>query len=337
VSSPVDDPITEVLASLGVGGGAKAALVRRFGQADVWLAEHDGRQSVLKRGRPEQDEADVAWEHEHLSRLAEVGFPASAPVPELGGRSWTRIEGRIWAALTYLPGRPLASEPKPDFEAAGALLARYHHAVRLWPVPEQRPTAAGLSRLREVTPLDRVRAALGEDTAYEQYLRLLADLEAALRALGYDGVEHLVIHGDPTNDNAIVAGSPSRIVGLIDFGAAHVAPWPADLAAALWRSGRPGPNAIVYDLRRIGRYVAGYHRASPIPPELVRAISLLMIGRGLQLISRRVRRLPPGQPSAPIPDTMITFRRALWLRTRQFGIGYAIEDALARARTEEAP
>src|SRR5205807_2370183 len=81
---------------------------------------------VLKRGRPEQDEADVTWEHDYLRRLAEAGFPASVPMPALDGQSWVCVDGRIWAVLSYLPGHPLASASSPDMKAAGAFLARYH-------------------------------------------------------------------------------------------------------------------------------------------------------------------------------------------------------------------
>ena len=102
-----------------------------------------------------------------------------------------------------------------------------------------------------------------------------------------------MIHGDPTNDNLIVDGNPPRIVGLIDFGAASLAPWPADIAAGLWRSGRRVESGVEYDLDRITRFVRGYHRESPVPPSLAHAIPLLIQARGLALISRRVRRLPP--------------------------------------------
>src|SRR5262249_4130731 len=157
----------------------------------------------------------------------------------------------------------------------------------------------------------------GDGELLASFERLLEDLESGLHALSYEGLEHLVIHGDATNDNVILAvdcedpeSEPGRaiaarpatraIVGLIDFGSAHLAPWPCDLAAALWRSGRPDPNSVAYDLGRIGGYVAGYAReaalavgsglepAGVLTSEVAAAIPLLMQGRGLQLISRRV-------------------------------------------------
>jgi Ser/Thr protein kinase RdoA (MazF antagonist) len=311
--SLLDTQVSRLTRLLGATAGVRLTVVRRLGTADAWLLRRGCALLVLKRGRPEQDEADVTWEHDYLRRLAHSGFPAPVPVPTFDGQSWTRLEGRIWATLTYLPGRSLAAEPAPDFEAAGGLLARYHHAARSVPVDEQRPTAASISRLRELTPWDRLRDALGSVDALDRFTRLLHDLAAGLGELQYDTLEHLVIHGDATNDNLMVAGDPPGIVGLIDFGSAHRAAWPLDLAAALWRSARPDPESIEYDPRRVARFIVGYHRESPLSPRVARAIPLLIQARGLQLISRRVRRLPPDRPTAAIPDVTLALSRAEWV------------------------
>jgi Ser/Thr protein kinase RdoA (MazF antagonist) len=138
-----------------------------------------------------------------------------------------------------------------------------------------------------------------------------------LHTLNDAELEHLVIHGDATNDNLIVAGTPPRTVGLIDFGSAHVAPWICDLAAALWRSGRPDPNAVAYDPERLRRFVVGYHRVSPLPSELACAIPLLMEGRGIQLISRRVRRLPQAPAGPPVPAVLDALVRTEWLHAHR--------------------
>jgi Ser/Thr protein kinase RdoA (MazF antagonist) len=321
--------VAGLLKAVGAVDGTAPVVVRRFGTGDAWLLRRGSELLVLKRGRPEQDEADVEWEHGFLHRLARTDFAASVPVPAFNGRSWTWQDGRVWATLGYLPGRSLASEDSPNFVAAGAFLARYHRAARSVLVRGQRPTEPGLSPLRTVTPSDRLRGALGSDDALDRFARLLDDLEAGLGALGYDALEQLVIHGDPTNDNLIVDGAPARLVGLIDFGSAHRAPWPADIAAALWRSARLDPAAVPYDPDRSGRFVAGYHGETPLPIDLARAIPLLMQGRGLQLISRRARRLPAGQPAAAIPDVALTLHRAEWLHAHRPELTAAIAGAVS--------
>jgi Ser/Thr protein kinase RdoA (MazF antagonist) len=327
VTSALEAQVERILETLRAAGSS-AAVEGRFGGADAWLLVTGSAHLVLKRGRPEQDEADVTWEHDHLRRLQETGFPAPAPIPAFDGESWTRLGDRIWAALTYLPGRTLASEPDPDMEAAGAFLARYHRAARQVPVKRQRPTAAGLARLRQVTPWDRLRAALETTESLGLYARLLDDLEAGLRDLQYESLEHLVVHGDATNDNLIVDGAPPRIVGFIDFGSSHLAPWPADIAAALWRSGRGIDTDVGLEPDRVTRFVRGYHRESQIPRNLARAVPLLIQARGLQLISRRVRRHPPGQPVPVFPDVALTLARTSWVHDHRQDLIAAVEDAL---------
>jgi Ser/Thr protein kinase RdoA (MazF antagonist) len=249
-------------------------------------------------------------------------------VPAFDGQTWARIGNRIWATLSYLPGRALASEQNPDMEAAGAFLARYHRAARSVPMPGQRPTSAPLPRLRAVTPPDPLRRSLRSAGAQGRFARLLDDLEAGLRAIQYESLEHIPIHGDATNDNLIVEGDPPTIVGMIDFGSASLAPWLTDLAAALWRSGRAIDTDVGYDLDRVTRYVAGYHRESPIPKRLAQAIPLLIQGRGLQLISRRVRRLESRHVAADPPRLGLTLARACWAHDHRQDLLAAIATAL---------
>jgi Ser/Thr protein kinase RdoA (MazF antagonist) len=335
VSPSLDEQAVQVAGLLTVPDRGGAGLPRRLGDADAWLVQCGPARIVLKLGRSEQDEADVTWEHDYLRRLAGSGFPASVPVPAFDGRSWVQVDGRVWAALSFLPGRPLVAQSDPDMAAAGALVARYHQAARTIPLVGQRPTAAELMNLIEATRWDHLRAALGDVGKVGRLLAMLMNLESDLRRLKFAEIEHLVIHGDPTNDNLIVDGSPPRVVGLIDFGSAHVAPWIFDLAAGLWRSGRPDPNGVAHDPERIRRFVVGYHGVSPLPRVLARAIPLLMEARGYQLISRRVRRLPPQAAGAPMPSVLDALVRTEWLRAHRDEIDDVILGALAGERPED--
>jgi Ser/Thr protein kinase RdoA (MazF antagonist) len=326
VTSALDQQAARVVDQLRGATEAELAIVQRLGDADAWLLRRGPDLLVLKPGRPEQDEADVTWEHDHLRRLQRTGFPAPVPIPSFDGWSWARVDGRIWATLTYLPGRTLASEADPDMEAAGAFLARYHCASRLVPAAEQRPTSSGLTRLREVTPREPLRTALGSADALDQFERLLTDLEAGLRELRYETLEQLVIHGDATNDNVIVDGDPPRIVGLIDFGAASLAPWPADLAAALWRSGRRVDRDVGLDPDHVRRFVRGYHRESLIPRHLAHAIPLLIQARGLMLVSRRVRRFPERLAEA-LDYATLSLTRTSWVHDHRRELTDAIDQA----------
>src|SRR5262245_23494748 len=144
--STLDEQAAHVAGLLRSDEGVVAEPPRRFGTAIAWLVRRGPDRLVLKCSRPEQHEADVTWEHDHLRSLAGASFPSSWPVPAFDGRSWIRFEGQIWAALSYLEGQPLASQPAPDMAAAGAFLARYHRVARTLPAAGQRPTEAGLGQ-----------------------------------------------------------------------------------------------------------------------------------------------------------------------------------------------
>jgi Ser/Thr protein kinase RdoA (MazF antagonist) len=330
----LDEQAARVAGLLTARDGATWAALRRLGVGDAWLVRRGVERLTLKPGRTEQDETDVTWEHDYLRRLAATGFPASATVPAFDGQSWVCLEGRIWAALSYLPGQPLGSEPAPDMAAAGAFLARYHQAARTIPVPGQRPTAAELSQLDALMHWQNLRTALGDVVKLGMVNGMLFTVESGLKGLEYAALERLVIHGDATNENLIVDGSPPSVVGLIDFGAAHVAPWPVDIAAALWRSGRSNPDDVAYDPDRIRRFVVGYHRVSPLPRAIAGAIPLLMEARGLQLICRRVRRLPQGPSGGPVPSVLDALARVKWLRGEREELAYIITCAVRDTHVE---
>src|SRR4051794_36794069 len=156
MTAPLDTQAARVARLLTGGHVAGAAPPGRFGKADAWLVQRGSERLVLKRGRPEQDEADVTWEHDHLGRLASAGFPASVPVPAFDGQSWLRVDDRIWAVLGFVPGHALVLDPTPDLAMAGAFLARYHQATRAISLPEQRPTVTGLMDLFDAMPWDRI-------------------------------------------------------------------------------------------------------------------------------------------------------------------------------------
>jgi Ser/Thr protein kinase RdoA (MazF antagonist) len=301
--------------------------VIRMGATDAWLLGVGQRALVLKRYRRGQDEADVRWEHAFLERLAATAFPAPRPVQALTGRSWLRLDDRVWGTLTYLPGRSLSWECRPGLDMAGMFLADYHGAARSVLANHQRPSGVPLPALADLAPWDRLPAALREADRLRHFARLLDELGQELSSLEYGSLDQIVIHGDCTTDNMLVDGTPPRMVGLIDFGNAYFEGWPADLGAGLWRSGRAGPDAIGLDARRVARFVAGYHRRSPLESRLVRAIPTLIRARGLQLIVRWTRRAAPGELPTLVSLLTQTLDRATWIRDHQL----ELEDAIVAA------
>jgi Ser/Thr protein kinase RdoA (MazF antagonist) len=326
-------------AALSAEGHALAARPLGGQSEDVWALEVSGRPIVLKRDRPRRGggEADALWEHAFLARLTAAGFPAPRPVALFAGETCRRVGDRVWSALEYLPGRPLLWEPQPDIAAAGALLARYHHAARTIVVGAQRPSATPLDRLAALMPWGRLPAAAGSLVTAHRVADLLDDLERRLRAGGFGEMERLVIHGDCTTDNVIVDGRPPRVTGLIDFGSAYHEGWAADIAFGLWRSGRARPSDVALDLSRVGRFLHGYVRRVPIDPGAARLLPVLLWARGLQLAVRWVERPREEDLPALAPEIARILDRIEWIRAHEPDLTAAIAAALDEGRDSPTP
>lgn len=54
-----------------------------------------------------------------------------------------------------------------------------------------------------------------------------------------------MIHGDATQSNVVI--DDDGTFRLVDFAIAYEDALLADVASALWRNGRSGPNAVSYD------------------------------------------------------------------------------------------
>lgn len=121
----------------------------------AWLVGWQGTRGVLRRLPVPVTLAadlahDVTWLHGFMTRLAGAGFPSPRPLPCFDGMSWIMAGGWLWEIVSFLPGHAVGWAAVPPMEEVGALLARYHMAVRQIPVTSQRPAALPLT---EVPPV----------------------------------------------------------------------------------------------------------------------------------------------------------------------------------------
>ncbi len=280
------------------------------GPGRPWSVRYSARRAVLRRNDPgrfrdfgQSEEvalASIAWLHDVLRDLAHVGFVAPAPISDLGGRSIAMVDGAIWELLTHVPGRPMGWTDD-QMQAAGALLARFHRSSLALPPRPQRPGAYPVSECRPEHPAAHaVRKAFRRE----------------LEDIGHDSARG-VVHGDATQSNVVIDDDGDY--HLVDFAIAYQDPLLADVASALWRNGRPGPNAVTYDAARAATFVQGYAPIRPLPPSAGRAIVVYMKGRGLQLQWRvELRR---GADETIIP-------RLLSIEAQQDELGRAIAKSL---------
>lgn len=244
--------------------------------------------------------ASVRWLHDLLRDLAMTGSAnAPAPVAALQGTSIAVLDGVIWELLTYVPGRTMTWEDDPS--DAGRALAEFHTASLSLPPRPQRPGALPFDACRPRHP----------QLPVDEIQRELADL-------GYVQVERAVIHGDATFANMVV--TDDRRWGLIDLANAYLEPIVADIACALWRTGRTADDSVVYDPARVSEFVQGYGRVMPLTETDARAIVAYLQARGLQLQHR-------GELRGSTDDTVV--RRLLSIRSDQPELALTLRRAVA--------
>jgi Ser/Thr protein kinase RdoA (MazF antagonist) len=257
----------------------------------AWLVGWQGMRAVLRQVPVPASgaDADAAWLHAFLIRLADLGFCSPRPLPCLSGRSWTMTGGALWQVVSFRPGWAVGWAVRPAMEEIGALLGRYHATVRRMATVEQRPGALPLADVPSILLSGQLDAVhLGADRA-AAIRREAERLERALDEAGRLTGERVVIHGDFTNDNVIADGTPPRVAGVIDFALAHAETPLADIGYGLWRSGRPHEYADHLDLGRIARFLRGYAATVPVSADEAHVIPVYIHGRGLQMIAKRIR------------------------------------------------
>jgi Ser/Thr protein kinase RdoA (MazF antagonist) len=265
-------------------------------EAASWLAGWQGTRGVLRRRLVPDGAAarealieDVTWLHGFLARLAGAGFPAPRPLPCFAGRSWLMTGGRLWEAVSYIAGHEVGWDSQPPLPDIGGLLARYHAAARQIDMPVQRPAVIPLADVPAILLSAGLTGWCGDAERAGRIRELAGRLAADLHAHAGPARERLVVHGDFTSHNVIADGQPPQLAGVIDFQRAHVEVPIADIAYALWRSGRPRQDASCLDLNRVRLFVWGYSQTAGLTAAEAAALPVFLYGRGLQMIARRVR------------------------------------------------
>jgi Ser/Thr protein kinase RdoA (MazF antagonist) len=294
-------------------------------EGTIYTADWSGIQAILRSlprsaGMSAAGHAEsVEWLHAHLTRLNSLGFPAPLPLPAFDGKSWMSHAATLWELVSFLPGKAVGWSAEPTMERIGEFLGRYHVVAGQIDVTTQRPGALPLSEVpRVLLETDFGRLRIQRDHAGQ--IRRLA--EQLARDLSHNDAltcNRLVIHGDFTNDNVLASGVPPRPTGVIDFALAHLETPLADVGYALWRSGRPDEYAGRLDLARARRYMRGYASTVPVSAAQAHAIPIYLMGRGLQMIAKRVRTDRP---------EIGMLKEVQWLSANGPVIGDALEAAL---------
>jgi Ser/Thr protein kinase RdoA (MazF antagonist) len=191
------------------------------------------------------------------THVATHGMETPMLIRTLDGQAWLEHDGAVWRALTWVDGETVHRVPDPAWaEAAGALVGRFHRAVRdlkhtyFFSRAGVHDTAGHLAKLR-------AHVAAGADVEASQ---LGAEILAVpLPSLPPQAPRH--VHGDLKISNLLFRTRPIRGVALVDLDTLGIGTMAFELGDALRSWCNPhGEDAgdVQFDLPIYAAAIAGF-------------------------------------------------------------------------------
>lgn len=212
--------------------------------------------------------------------LADRGIPTARPIPTAEGRPFIAFRGTQAAIQSFVEGLSAADDPKP-VSVYGHVLGRLHTALSAANLEGQKGEGKGcLASLRMFAdwfPPD------------PWFRRQYEALERELARLPLSDYTRCVVHGDCGPKDFFFEGD--RIVGILDFGAAH-------------------PDYVLYDLATMMMYtrtfaqekrpeyesfIRTYREAFPLPSEELLGLHAMLRTRFLIQVGFSWRRYRRGE------------------------------------------
>jgi Ser/Thr protein kinase RdoA (MazF antagonist) len=225
-------PPSRVVALLGLRPASLVALKDIPQENASWLADtSEGDRLVLRRYHAWATEPDIAYEHAVLRHLARSGWGVPEPVGEL-----IRDAGQYYCLTRYVPGRPVVKESAAQRRRRGRDLARLDLALRecgarLGQREGWRAQHAGVTVHTDIDWNACVSGLMDVSPRLGSWLqRAAAQTRSALAAAGAAELAVTLVHGDFAEWN--VHYDRGRLVGVVDFGLAHLDSRPYELAIA---------------------------------------------------------------------------------------------------------
>lgn len=227
-------------------------------------------------------------EHGIVLQLRAAAFPTPMLHANNRGDTLTWLAESPYAIFSLARGedrygdRPVFDpfEDREDARAAGAMLARYHLALREGPLPKPRPFKGMVAQYRAVLSPDfpaslealvaeatDLAAYVGQRPEWSELVTGLIEPLTRLQGLSPDWPVG-VIHGDWIKRNLFWQGH--AVAEVLDFGLWNVGPWVYDLALALLPVGFDWPSILAGsgtpNHRDLVAFLAGYQGVRPLTP-----------------------------------------------------------------------
>lgn len=223
-----------------------------------------------------------------LEHLATRGLPCAVPVRNRSGHSWTTVNGKPAAVLTWLDGLSLRQPDPAHCAAAGSALAALHHTGTGFPL--RRANSLGMQSWGLLAKEVVSRA----DDIQDGLAGLIAGSLAHIEHNWPTELPEGIIHADLFPDNVLFMDE--QVSGLIDFYFACNGPYAYDLAIMLnaWCFEPDGS----YNIAKGKRLIGGYRSGRELAARELSAVPVLAAGAALRfLLTRLIDWLQP-DPSA---------------------------------------
>lgn len=194
----------------GIEVSACERIVMSDHNALAWLATPSGK-LVAKWSVAPQRFARLSELAELTTWLAERGAPVSAPVVTLDGSSHAESDGALLVLQGLIEGDPLEVANTDQVRAAGAVLARLHGELALYPhadrLHQYSPTPSAPLPVRVTSWLD--------SEPHHVPSPLLTSMRRLMDTAPTEPMPTQLLHGDFRAANVLCAGA--RVLAIIDF------------------------------------------------------------------------------------------------------------------------
>lgn len=218
-------------------------------EAVVWRVESEQGALIVHQGPAWRSTDELAWTHRVIGRVAARVPEAIVPLTANDGATFFRHDERPVTLFAFIDGDPLQPSDPALVDHSARVLARIHCSLTDWPDgprPPSRPGGPQDSDPRE-DPLELIDHDLDQWWA------------ATSKSLPCG-----IVHGDYYPRNLLCRRH--RVVGVIDWHEARIAPIAGEIAWAAWEIAHDDELRLLPD--RAARFLDAYGPDSP-SPELV--------------------------------------------------------------------
>lgn len=246
-----------------------------------------GKFFLKRRPRGRDDVRRVAFAHAVQSHLEEKGYPVTSLVPTHDeGNTMLQLNNHLYELFKFVAGSRYSGSVEETLDT-GRQLARFHgyvaDFVHEWKPPRASSHDSATVR-RHLKTLGSGRMA-GADkepqAAAEELMSIYNGSSSLVNQCGFDSWEQQVVHGDWHPGNMLF--SDGRIIAVLDFDSARIAPPVTDLANGMLQfsvvGGRPKPAdwPDYFDEAKLVEVLNGYREVVELDAHKVDSLLDLMI------------------------------------------------------------